>query len=62
MPHNALKELRPTLIAKGFVEVGAAAAPSAKAGTHVVIAPLLASHPVVPTVLPVASLNSTQKP
>lgn len=27
VPHNALKELRPALIAKGFVEVGAAAAP-----------------------------------
>ena len=62
VPHNALKELRPALIAKGFVEVGAAEAPAAKAAAHVVIAPVLAIHPVVPTALPVASPNSTQTP
>jgi len=62
VPHNALKELRPALIAKGFVEVGAAAAPAAKAAAHVVIAPVLASHPVVPTVLPVAGPDSIQTP
>ncbi len=52
VPQNALKELRPTLLARGFKEVGIAAAPAVKATTHVVIAPVQATTPVVPLATP----------
>jgi superfamily I DNA/RNA helicase len=51
VPHSALKELRPTLLARGFKEVGIAAVPvsaaKAKVSTHVGIASGIATTPVV---------------
>lgn len=53
VPHSALKELRPTLLARGFKEVGIAVMPApvakAKDSTPVLIAPVVATTPVIPT-------------
>lgn len=47
VPHNSLKELRPQLLAKGFKEVGlAAAAPAAKGAPAIV--PVPATPPIFP--------------
>jgi Superfamily I DNA and RNA helicases len=53
VPHSALKELRPTLLARGFKEVGVAAAPVPAAkptvSTHVGIVSVVATTPVIPS-------------
>lgn len=53
VPHSALKDLRPTLLAKGFKEVGIAVAPvpavNAKVSSHVGIASGFATTPVIPS-------------
>lgn len=51
VPDSALKELRPTLLARGFKEVGIAASPipgaKAKVSTHVGIASVVATTPII---------------
>ena len=52
IPHSALEDLRPTLLARGFKEVAVAAVPDpvarAKEGTHAALAPGLTKTPIIP--------------
>jgi hypothetical protein len=65
VPQNALKELKPALLARGFKEVGpttVAPAPPAKAAADVVISPALATSPVIAVVPSAAPANSAESP